>query len=227
MEAHILDNPIWHMLCHDLAEFTVGTALAKRCDPNVFPTVALANHSDAALTDLANLFHPGETNIIVEINPPQELPGFAISTRFSLDQMVCQQRTPVPEHDIEIHELTPSDSLDAAQLIALTEPGPFFPGLLTLRRFIGIRQDGQLVAMAGERTRPPGYGEVSAVCTHPDWRARGYARLLSSIVANDIWARGDTPIIHVFAPNTTAYRVYERLHFVKRCELGGIFFTRI
>ena len=57
MEEHVLDNPLWHMLCHDLAEFTVGTALAKRCDPDLFPAVALANHSDAAFADLANLYN--------------------------------------------------------------------------------------------------------------------------------------------------------------------------
>ncbi len=226
MEEHVLDNPVWHMLCHDLAEFTVGTALAKRCDVDLFPAVALANHSDTAFADLANLYKAGEAAGIIEANPPQEIPGFEIISRSPVDQLVCQQRTPVPKIDIEILELTPSDAQDAIQLIELTKPGPFFPGLLTISRFIGIRQEGQLVAMAGERLRLPGFCEITAVCTHPDWRGRGYARLLSSVIADGIWQRGETPFLHVVPDNSSAYQIYNLLHFVRRAEMTVIFFTR-
>jgi len=226
MEEHVLDNPSWHMLCHDLAEFTVGTALAKRCDPGLIPVVGLANHSDAAFADLATLYNTGEGIGILEANPPQKIPGFEISSRFSFDQLVCQQRTPVPKNDIDVLELTQSDLQDVIQLIELTKPGPFFPGLFAMRRFVGIRQEGQLVAMAGERIHLPGYCEISAVCTHPDWRGRGYASLLSSVIADGIWERGKTPFLHVLAHNTSAYHVYNLLHFVRRGEMTAIFLTR-
>ena len=226
MEEHVLDNPIWHMLCHDLAEFTVGTALAKRCDPDLIPVVGLANHSDAAFADLATLYKANEGIALLEASPPQGIPGFEINSRSSFDQLVCQQRTPVPKTDIEILELTPSDIQDVIQLIDLTKPGPFFPGLFAMRHFVGIRQEGQLVAVACERIRLPGYCEISAVCTHPDWRGKGYARLLSSVIADGIWERGDTPFLHVVAHNTSAYYVYTLLHFVRRSEMTVIFLTR-
>lgn len=180
------------LLCHDLAEFAVGTALAKRGDPDLMPAAALANHSDAAFADLAALYHANEVAAILEANPPQRIPGFEISGRFSVDQLICQQRTPIPEHNVEILELTPSDIQDVIQLIEMTKPGPFIPGLFAKKRFVGIRQEGQLVALAGERVRLPGYCEISAVCTHPDWRGRGYAGLLSSAIADGIWERGET-----------------------------------
>lgn len=223
---HVLDNPIWHMLCHDLASHTTGTALAKRCDPEVFPGFALANHSDAAYTDLANLCKAGEVLGLLEADPPQEIPGFEVNDRWHFNQRVCQQRTPIPAHDEDIVVLTPADTADAQQLIELTQPGPFFPGLLAINRFIGIRQAGELVAMAGERLRLPGYREVTAVCTHPDWRGRGYARLLSTVIAQGIWERGETPFLHVNATNAPANHIYDQLHFVKRSEMHVVFMTR-
>lgn len=226
MEAHVLDNPIWLMLCHPLAEYTNGTALAKRCADDVFPAVALANNSDAAFADLATLYQAGEVAVIAQANPPQSILGFEISSSASVDQLVCQQRAAVPPSDVEILELTHSDIPDIVQLIELTKPGPFFPGLFAMSHFMGIRDAGQLVAMAGERIHLPGYREISAVCTHPDWRGKGYARLLSSAIADGIWERGETPFLHVVPQNTSAYHVYTLLHFVKRSEITINSFTR-
>ena len=223
---HVLDNPVWHMLCHDLAPHTNGTALAKRCNPNVFPGYALAKHSDAAYTDLAHLCKAGEGLGILEADPPQEIPGFEVTRNWHFNQLVCQQRTRIPEYGEDIVELSPADSADVLQLIELTQPGPFFPGLLAINRFIGIRQQGQLIAMAGERFRLPGYREVTAVCTHPDWRGRGYARLLSTVIAQGIWERGKTPFLHVYATNAPAYHIYDQLHFLKRGGMKANFFTR-
>ncbi len=226
MEEHVLDNLIWHMLCHDLAEFTAGTALAKRCDPDLMPAAALADHSDAAFTDLAALYRPNERTAMLEADPPQRIPGFEINGRFSFDQLVCQQRNPIPEHDVEILELTPSDLPDVVQLVELTKPGPFIPGLFAKKRFVGIRQEGKLAAIAGERVHLPGYCEISAVCTHPDWRGRGYALLLTSVIADGIWERGETPVLHVAVDNASAYRIYNRLHFTRRSEMTAIYLTR-
>ncbi len=226
MTEHGLDNLLWHLLGDDLAEFTVGTALARRCDPAVTPAAALANHSAAAFADLANLYKAGDIAATLEANPPQEIPGFEISSQFTVDQLVCQQRTPIPASDTEVLELTSSDLPDVLQLIELTQPGPFVPALFTKRRFVGIRQQGQLVAMAGERLQAPGYCEISAVCTHSDWRGRGYARLLSSMIAEGIWERGQTPFLHVFAQNAAAYQIYNRLHFIKRGEMTSYLLTR-
>jgi predicted GNAT family acetyltransferase len=112
------------------------------------------------------------------------------------------------------------------ELAALTRPGPFLARTHTLGRFVGIRQSGRLVAMAGERFKLDGITEVSGVCTHPDWRGRGYAGLLSRIVATRIADRGEIPILHAFATNTAAIRLYGELGFVLRERLQGAIFTR-
>ena len=73
--------------------------------------------------------------------------------------------------------------------------------------------------MAGERMKQPGWTEVSGVCTHPDARGKGYARLLSQFVAGRIAAHGETPYLHAYATNASAIRLYEQLGFELRTAM--------
>jgi predicted GNAT family acetyltransferase len=82
--------------------------------------------------------------------------------------------------------------------------------------YLGIRKDGKLVAMAGERLKLPGYTEISAVCTHPEHLGHGYAGFLMTILAERIRERGETAILHVRAENMRAVQLYERLGFKRR-----------
>jgi predicted GNAT family acetyltransferase len=70
--------------------------------------------------------------------------------------------------------------------------------------------------MAGQRLAPPGFREVSAVCTHPDARRRGYASIVSALAARRILERGETPFLHVAVTNIAAIPVYEQLGFTHR-----------
>ncbi len=108
-------------------------------------------------------------------------------------------------------------------LAAATEPGPFATRTHELGRFIGVRVDGNLVAMAGERFVLPGMTEVSAVCTDPAYRGRGWAAALTAEVARGIIARGETPFLHVVESNTTARAVYERIGFADRTILDHVY----
>jgi predicted GNAT family acetyltransferase len=80
--------------------------------------------------------------------------------------------------------------------------------------------------MAGERMRAPGLTEVSAVCTHPDWRGRGLAGKLMRVVMARIVARGETPFLHSYASNATAITLYEKLGFRVRREVTATFLER-
>ncbi|HRE00734.1 MAG TPA: GNAT family N-acetyltransferase, partial [Ilumatobacteraceae bacterium] len=123
---------------------------------------------------------------------------------------------------VAIERLTAADVTEMLALVQLTEPGPFRSGTIELGDYFGIRHGGRLVAMAGERLQTPDYTEVSAVCTHPDVRGRGYASALTRRVAEGIRARGQTPILHVAEHNLAAKAVYERLGFAVRTELHFI-----
>ena len=115
-----------------------------------------------------------------------------------------------------VDELAPADVADMTALVELTRPGPFWPRSIALGAFYGVRENGFLMAMAGERLRPPGWTEISSVCTHPQARGRGLAARLVAAAANRILARGERPFLHVAADNTDAIRLYERLGFAVR-----------
>jgi predicted GNAT family acetyltransferase len=109
------------------------------------------------------------------------------------------------------------DDVDAmVALVALTEPGPFRQRTIELGGYLGIFHGTQLVAMAGQRLAPPGFREVSAVCTHPDARRRGYASIVTAAVSRNVLAQGETPFLHVAVTNTPAIPVYEQLGFTHR-----------
>ena len=104
-------------------------------------------------------------------------------------------------------------------LVARTQPGPFEPRTITLGTYLGIRRGGALVAMAGERMRPPGWGEISAVCTDPAHRGQGLAGRLVRAVGAVVRERGDVPFLHAAATNATGIRLYEQLGFTLRREI--------
>jgi predicted GNAT family acetyltransferase len=115
--------------------------------------------------------------------------------------------------------LTPDDVPAMLTLAQLTEPGPFRQRTIELGEFHGIFDSGRLVLMAGQRLHLPHFVEVSAVCTHPDARGRGYARSLMYLIIKEILQREKIPFLHSFSDNHSAIRVYESLGFTLRRTL--------
>jgi predicted GNAT family acetyltransferase len=118
--------------------------------------------------------------------------------------------------------IEPLGDADAAEMLALallTQPGPYRSRTHTLGRFLGVRDGARLVAMAGERLHVEGFHEISAVCTHPDYRSRGYGAALMRAVGARIIAEGDTPFLHTYATNTGAIALYRQLGFEVRAEV--------
>ena len=118
---------------------------------------------------------------------------------------------------------------DVPEMIALAEltrPGPFRKRTHTLGQFWGIRRNGSLAAMAGERMKLPALSELSGVCVHPDWRGHGFARSLSIFVASRIVERGETPFLHAYAGNAAALRLYEDIGFEIRSEMRALVVAR-
>jgi predicted GNAT family acetyltransferase len=130
--------------------------------------------------------------------------------------MVCPT---VPDRPSLVEAILPMAAADYPEMVALaslTEPGPFRERTASLGGFVGIRVDGRLAAMAGQRLAPTGFAEVSAVCTHPDFRGRGYAQALVAVVARNIHSEGGMPFLTSFEANTGAVRIYRQVGFVHR-----------
>lgn len=226
MMAHALNNPVWHALTGRQSHIATGGALALRYLPDISPWAAVADDTPDAMDELAALV-PEEGQVIAVKNTgrPFAASPRLVTTHFVGVQMVARSVT-APAPSGEIIDLDDADAPEMIALAALTKPGPFIARTHSLGDFVGIRKDGRLVAMAGERFKLDGHTEVSGVCTHPDWRGRGYAGLLSRVVATRIAARGETPILHAFATNTAAIRLYEQLGFEIRATLNGAIFRR-
>jgi predicted GNAT family acetyltransferase len=213
-----LDRPVWASLVHapHLAE---GSDLAKRFrrDVNVF-----ASASDDSLPSLAaldKLVGDNEAVFLLQVPAICVPEGLVAVRRADGVQLIAAQAIAPEAGEETIVELGDADAADMLALASLTEPGPFLQRTHTMGRFIGIRIGGQLAAMAGERMRFPGFTEVSGVCTHPDFRGRGFARRLSSVVANRIQQRGDQAFLHAWTSNSAAIALYETLGFELRASV--------
>jgi predicted GNAT family acetyltransferase len=111
------------------------------------------------------------------------------------------------------------DVADMLDLTGRTRPGPFGLRTIEFGQYIGIRVEGTLAAMAGERMRFDRFVEISAVCVDPDHRGKGYAAVLMTRLAERLQAQKLTPILHVFADNAGAIALYEKLGFAKQRTL--------
>jgi predicted GNAT family acetyltransferase len=213
-----LDRPVWASLTHapHLAE---GSDLAKRFrrDVNVFASAF--DDSPPSLAALDKLVCDNEAVFLLQV-PAICVPEGLVAIREAEGGQLIAVQSIEPETGEEtIVELGDADAADMLALASLAEPGPFLQRTHTMGRFIGIRINGQLAAMAGERMRFPGFTEVSGVCTHPDFRGRGYARRLSSVVANHIQQRGDQAFLHAWTSNSAAIALYETLGFEQRASV--------
>lgn len=210
--SHPLDRTVWNALHSRQSGIALGDpARAVRYQPEYGMFAAAADASPEALEALAALVTPdGVAQVEAELGP---LPPGCVSRSDALcHQMVLEHlHAPSSEHDFV--PLTEADAPEMRALAELTRPGPFFSRTHQLGDFVGVKIDGRLVAMSGERMKVPGFTEVSAVCTHPDFRGRGYAGALMSHVASKILARGKTPFLHSYAANTGAIALYEALGF--------------
>ncbi len=160
--------------------------------------------------DLARLVGTAEGVAVVEsgAEPPD---GWIALSRSAVVQMVDDGVDSRP--DAEAVRLEAADVPEVLDLVARTEPGPFAPRTIEMGTYLGFRQSGRLIAMAGQRFRPPGWTEISAVCTAPDFRGRGLATRLVLALADDIRRRGEAPFLHVVPSNTKAIALYETLGF--------------
>lgn len=212
-----LDRPVWTSLQYQ-PHWGHGGARARRFHPDINCFAATPDESVESLAALAELVMPADDTIFLLQAPPIVVPpGLEAVKQASAVQMIATRRLQAPDG---VEMLGEADSEEMLALATLTEPGPFVSRTHTMGRFIGVRIDGRLAAMAGERMRFPGHVEVSGVCTHPDFRGRGLARRLSAAVTADIQRRGEKPVLHAWTMNTAAIELYEKLGFVLHATMN-------
>ncbi len=222
---HPLDNPIWEALTTRQANFAEGNSLARRFQPDVTSLAGFPEPNEQAFASLAALMADGTASALFLRSPQDPPSGWDIVAAMPLLQMVLNDSRRISPA-APVDELAESDAPEMLALATLTQPGPFGMRTHELGNYAGIRCEGQIVAMAGERLRVEGYTEISAVCTRPEYLGRGFAAGLIGVVTERIRSRGETPLLHVRWNNTRAIKLYRRLGFETRVELHALVLRR-
>ena len=221
MIEHALARPVWNMLTGPQAALAQGGAAAVRIDPGYGPFAAARDRSDEAQAALAALLRgPDDALWVVEPESWPAPPGTRVLAIEPLVQMVADKPAVVRSDDPDCLSLDEGDAAEMSALALGTVPGPWGDKTRHYGQFYGVRREGELAAMAGERMRPgPGFAEVSGVCTWPDYRGQGLAGALIRRVMDGFTARGDVPFLHSHAANVGAIALYESLGFRVRSAM--------
>ena len=224
-----LDNPAWTALNTRQAHLAVGGSLARRYPDHIAPIAAVGRRDQSALDALAGLVEAGDSismpSTLEDLVPLVRAPLRLLFTK-RIVQMVCDRPVDTPQDRVDLSVLGERDIPDMLALTALTQPGPFRSHTFTLGLYVGLRVNGVLAAMGGQRMHMPGYREISAICTHPDFRGRGFARAIVTRLVAEIVDEGLTPFLHVEEAKQGAQALYRSMGFVERARLPLIVLER-
>jgi ribosomal protein S18 acetylase RimI-like enzyme len=217
-QLNLLDNPVWNALSTTHASFAEGDEDAKRYRVDVSPLAATRDQSLECYQSLAKLLGPGGQSALCLVTVTEFPFGWIIVRSAPNLQMVWNGTVP-PQAKHSFDDLNISQIDEMLELTKLNNLRRFRKRAPELGSYIGMHRSGHLVAMAGEGFQFPGYAEISAVCTHPDYRGRAYASSLVSALVRKITGRGQIPFLHVHKENAGAIRVYEKLGFKTRRDM--------
>lgn len=214
----LLDNPAWSALTTVQAAFAVGGNLAKRYRKGVLPFAALGPGGRAA--DLDDWMDAGESFYLIG-----ELPKLPTNWTLELELPCAQLLAPedlrmLPRVTETLVALGEEYRDEMYGLVMAVQPGYYLPDTRLLGSYFGVLDSARLAAIAGERMRMTGYSEISAVCTLPEYRGRGFAQQLMRRVCEAEDAQGVQPFLHVSKANAAALRLYEYLGFRHRRDIS-------
>ncbi|WP_221391595.1 GNAT family N-acetyltransferase [Dyadobacter sp. NIV53] len=211
----ILDNPVWNALQTTHKNYAKGTSTIQKYPADMLQILGCENPAAAKLEEIEPWMSPGEKLFMVgELAP---LPaGWNIYNKIECVQMVCEKTLFPSGSEIDIISLNEKDNEEMLALINQVQPGYFHHNTRLSGRYFGIRHDNKLIAMAGERLCMTGFTEISAVCTHPSYTGKGYARQLVAHITHTNLSEGKLPFLHFVTTNIRARKIYELLGFTER-----------
>jgi predicted GNAT family acetyltransferase len=212
LPERIFADPVWHALETAQRRFAVSLGDARRYPADVAPFVAVAFPEVAAINQLRSLMAPGESAWIFGQGHPH-VPEVFVEQTVECFQMVLPEKIELPDTNSEVRKLPDDSAPEMVELTNLAFPGFFRSKTCQMGSYYGVRHEGQLVAMGGERMRVDNYVEISAVCTRPGHRGKGYGAGIIGQLARDHRRDGLVSWLHVGCENRNAVELYLRLGF--------------
>jgi GNAT superfamily N-acetyltransferase len=213
----MLDNLPWHALNTEHARFALCAPAARKYPADVTPFCGTPDNSAQSLQQIIPLLNPDETTYVMADALPA-ISGLTLGEPLPVFQMLAAEIPKAAPPDRCLVSLFAEDAPAMMKLTDLAFPGFFRPRTCEMGVYYGIRIDGELVAMAGERLALPDYREISGVCTHPAHTGKGYAAgLVAHLMQEHAW-KGLHSILQVGCANTRAIALYKRLGFCVRKE---------
>lgn len=208
----LLDNIVWNALAGPQRVFAKGTETARRYARGFSPIVGFVDAANPDFASLAPFVDRGEHFYCDGWSGPAP-EGWTVESESTMFKMVFDGAPPSADPAPDAVRLDVSHAAAALALAALTRPGPFGPRTIELGEYFGYFDDGNLIAMAGERMRAGKLREISGVCVHPGFQRRGLARRLMTKLMLRERARGETPFLHAMRANESARVLYRSLGF--------------
>jgi len=210
--SHLLDNIVWHALSGPQKRFSVGADDIRRFAPGFSPILGFANLERPNFNAIASFCEPAEHFYCGDWSGP--VPGgWQIEEESTVLRMVWDAPLPASDDVSDAIQLGLQHAAQALELATLTRPGPFGLRTIELGEYFGFFESERMIAMGGERLHAGLLREISGVCTHPDFRGRGFARRLMNKLIRRQMQRNETPFLHVMRDNTTAHALYHRMGF--------------
>ena len=216
---HVLDNPAYYAMMSGNRNLSLGTDLVRYFPEAVSPFAGLADFGETRFEELAQLLPFGRGAVVVSPDNITIPPAWNVRMHGLGLQMMGDRSIGPSLKDWEFVELQPEHVSLMVDLAKLTNPGPFGQRTIEFGHFVGLFDGDRLMAMSGHRMHPTPYIEISGVCTHPDYVGRGLGAALTYYQVVKIREIGEIPMLHVWAHNSRAIRLYENLGFVTRREL--------
>jgi len=219
---HILDNMIWNAITTGNKDIAIKNDDVGCYLPEIAPFAGMKNFNDPNLKKLYEFIPANRSVAISSLNKMDHDEGrWKLIQPMDITQMVYEHsvNTFTTKNSPLIVPLSDEHVPQMIELTALTRPGPFLQQTIRFKNYFGIFVDGRLAAMTGQRMHPKPYMEVSAVCTHPDFRGLGYAKALMLHVMKIILDNSFTPFLHVLSNNINAIELYKTIGFRTRKQI--------
>jgi ribosomal protein S18 acetylase RimI-like enzyme len=207
----LFSNPVWHALHGPHRHLAIVEGSACRYPADVSPFAAIAAPAGRALDELRLLLAAEESVWIVDYG--RTVPGLNVVDSLDCVQMVLPADVEPPPQSDEVLPLTAASAHEMVTLTDAAFPGFFRSRTYRMGSYCGVRVDGELVAMGGERLRLEGYPELSGICTLPAHRGKGFASDVIGHLVRRHRRDGLRSWLHVGTPNTRAIGLYESLGF--------------